>query len=354
MTAAGDGPDPDAGGREIGLRVQEAYATRVGVDTAARHLWSMDREARRLRGRRRRQRLVSAVASLLLLLVGAGTVAGSAAALPGETLYPVKESLERAELSIAFSDTANARAHLRHSRVRLDELRQAAESNPELVPEIAERFFASLDRAAELGGDAVAAEVAALRTSASLLMDRLARDLDPSIAQSLRVARAPHDDSASADRGGTEAAADDGATVGPVGEPSSRGPGGGDGGSGSGSGTAEPLTPQPETSVAETGQDQGQEAGERSEELPEETATVELPPETVEVTPREPTGSSSDPVSSDEDEPQDGDASQQADPGDEADQDGQGATSPKTAPRSSSTAQAGSSDAAADQDEGDG
>lgn len=334
MTAPGDGRGPDAGDREIGRRVREAYATRLDIDTAAQHLWSMDHEARRLRGRRRRQRLVSAAASLLLLLAGAGTVAGSAAALPGETLYPVKESLERAELSIAFSDAANARAHLRHSRVRLEELERAAESNPEVVPEIAERFFASLDRAAALGGEAVAVEVAALRTSASLLMDRLARDLDPSIARSLTVARAPKDGSSSG--GGPQGRADDGGTVAPVGgAPTRRAPADGDGGDGGGSPAgeaAEPLEPTPETSVAEADREPDGEADEGSEEegpeeLVEETATAELPPETVEVGPPEPVESSPQ-TSSDDDET--------------AEQSGDG-TSPKTMEPSSSTAQAGSS-----------
>lgn len=325
MTAFGDGRGPDAGDPEIGRRVRQAYATRLDIDTAAHHLWSMEHEARRLRGRRRRQRLVSAAASLLLLLAGAGTVAGSAAALPGETLYPVKESLEQAELRIAFSDAANARAHLRHSRVRLEELEQAAESNPEVVPEIAERFYASLNRAAALGNEAVAVEVAALRTSASLLMDRLARALDPSIARSLSVARASQDGSVPADSG-PQGLADDGGTVEPVGgAPTGRPPGDGD--EGPAGEAAEPLEPTPETAVAEADREQDGDPDEGPEELKEETATAELPPETVEVQPREPVESSPE-ASSDDDET--------------AEKTGDGA-SPKTMEPSSSTAQAGSS-----------
>lgn len=351
MTAGGDGRAPDAGDPEIGRRVQEAYATRVGVDTAAQHLWSMDREARRLRSRRRRQRLVSAVASLLLLVAGAGAVAGSAAALPGETLYPVKESLERAELSIAFSDAANARAHLRHSRVRLEELERAAEMNPQIVPEIADRFFASLDRAAALGGDSVAAEVAALRTSASLLMDQVARQLDPSIARSLTVARAPQDASTSADGGGPQALSDDGGSVQSVGGGSRADGAGGGGDDASGDEGAEALEPKPETSVAEA--DQQPEDGDGSEELMEETATVELPPETIEVEPRQPVGSSPETDSSDRHERQEGDSSQQADHGD--DRDGGDETSPTTTSPTSSTARADSSPGTSTtQDEADG
>lgn len=308
MTAARDGHDPEGDDRGVGRRVQQAYATRVGIDTAARHLWSMDREARRLRRRRRRQRLVSAAASLLVLVAAGGTVAGSAMALPGETLYPVKESLERAELTIAFSDTANARAHLRHSRVRLDELEQAVDSNPEVVPEIAERFYTSLERAAVLGGESVAAEVAALRTSASLLLDRIARDLDPSIAKSLTVARSPRTDTTSSDNGRQALAgarSGDGADV-DGGDTEPAGSDGSGGDSGSADEAPEPMAPEPETTVADAGQGDD----EPSEVVQEETATAEVPAETIVADPEE-TGTGESEMSSGEAGGEDGEAGQQ-------------------------------------------
>lgn len=323
MTAAGDGYDPEGEDRGVGRRVQEAYATRVGVDTAARHLWSMDREARRLRWRRRRQRLVSAAASLVVLVAAAGTVAGSAMALPGETLYPVKESLERAELTIAVSDTANARAHLRHSRVRLEELEAAAESNPEVVPEIAERFYTSLERAAALGGESVAGEVAALRTSASLLMDRLARNLDPSIAKSLTVARTTRDDTPPSDSGRqalSGARSGDGAAAGASGGTGS------DGGGGSADGAPEPMAPEPETTVAEADQDEDEPA-----ELVEETATAELPAETIVADPEE-TATGEPETSSGDVDGEDGEAGEQDGAGDESEQDDAGGEQPEDGP----------------------
>ncbi len=318
MTAAGDGYDPEGEDRGVGRRVQEAYATRVGIDTAARHLWSMDRESRRLRCRRRRQRLVSAAASLVVLVAAAGTVAGSAMALPGETLYPVKESLERAELTIAVSDAANARAHLRHSRVRLEELEAAAESNPEVVPEIAERFYTSLERAAALGGESVAGEVAALRTSASLLMDRIGRNLDPSIAESLTVARTTRNDTASSERGRQALG---GARSGDGADDAHADAGGGtgsDGGDGSADGAPEPMAPEPETTVAEAGRDEDEPS-----ELVEETATAELPAETVVADPEE-TATGEPETSSGEADGEDAEAGEQDGAGDDGEQDGTG------------------------------
>lgn len=365
MTAAGDGYDPEGDDPGVGRRVQEAYATRVGIDTAARHLWSMDREARRLRRRRRRQRLVSAAASLMVLMAAGGTVAGSAMALPGEALYPVKESLERAELTIAFSDTANARAHLRHSRVRLDELEQAAESNPEVVPEIAERFYSSLERAAVLGGESVAAEVAALRTSASLLMDRIARALDPSIAESLTVARATGNDTTSSTSGRQALAAvrsgrgsEDGADSGGDTEPAGSNGGGGD--SGSADEAPEPMAPEPETTVADAGQE------DEPAELVEETTTAEVPAETIVADPEE-TRTGEPETSTGE---ADGEPGREDDAGDDAEQDPEqddeaadeqaaegpsleGRTPESSTAESDTTAEASSSEDTADGDDGE-
>lgn len=328
MRAAGDGHEPEGDDRGVGRRVQEAYATRVGIDTAARHLWSMDREARRLRRRRRRQRLVSAAASLVMLMAVGGTVAGSAMALPGEALYPVKESLERAELTIAFSDTANARAHLRHSRVRLDELEQAAESNPEVVPEIAERFYTSLERAAALGGESVAAEVAALRTSASLLMDRIARNLDPSIAESLTGARATRNDTTASDNGrqalararsGDEADGGGGDT-GPAGSNGADRDGAGADG-GSADEAPEPMAPEPETTVADAEDDE-------PAELVEETATAEVPAETVVADPEETGTGESETSSGDADD----EAGREDGAGDDGEQDAAAGEQPEDGP----------------------
>jgi hypothetical protein len=280
MTAHGRGFDSEGGDREVGRFVEETYATRVGLDAAARHLWAVDREARRLRRRRRHQRLVSAAASLLLLITAAGAVAGSATALPGETLYPVKEGLERAELTMAVSDDAHARAHVRHSRARLEELREAAESNPEVVPELAERFFESLDRAVAVGGPSVAGQVAALRSIGAAELNTIMADLDSSIAESLAASEAVSDWLAAADDGEADAQATSSAS--------------GSGGAGaSGGDAAEPLdSGPPETAVAEVGDEDGgdDEAGSEqvdgpeesgAEESGEETETVEVPRETI-------------------------------------------------------------------------
>lgn len=285
MTAPGPRRGSGGDGRDVGRLVGDAYATRVSLDTAARHLWSVDREARRLARRRRRQRLATTMASVVLLLAGVGTVAGSATAVPGETLYPVKDGLEHAELTMAVSDSAHARAHVRHSRARLAELREVADSNPELVPELAERFYQSLRRALDSGDTAVASEVAALRTEGAVLMDQLARDLRPSLARSLARVRGVPDSVAAVVP--ASAGRDD---------PARGGVGGGAGeatGGEDGSSAGEAVVAAPETAVADAdptasdGDSQTAVASPAPEtsvadvaEPAPQTSTVETPPET--------------------------------------------------------------------------
>lgn len=276
MTSSERGPEERG---ETERLVERAHATRLSVDAAARHLWTIHCEARRLTRRRRRQRLASVTASVMLLVMGVGAVAGSATALPGDPLYSVKEGLERTELAVAMTDAANARTHLRHARQRLEELERAAEDDPARVPELADRFFETLERAEQAGGGSVVAEVAGLHSQGALLIDRLGEDLERSVADSLTGEQ----HGSSRGDGGTQE------------QVSSRGGDGGgdDGPDEPGSGEAMPALP-PETAVAGTGTDESDEpddadaspapAESREEtgtaEVPEETGTAETPAET--------------------------------------------------------------------------
>lgn len=263
MTARDDADDQGP----LGRLVADAHGASTSMDTAARHLWSIEREATRLQRRRRRQRLVSMTASVLLLVGSVGTLAGTATALPGDALYSLKGGLERTELAVAFTDAATARAHLRHARERLSELEATSERSPDAVDELAERFFAALDRAAEVGGDALSSEVAALRTSGMLLLDRVAADHDHA---------SPQARGASATRDAGSARGSDGAAS-PVsdrrGGGDDRPTGGDDGSAGGGPEAAEPISQPPETSVADTPADSDDETDTAS--TPEETGTAQ-------------------------------------------------------------------------------
>jgi len=71
---------------------------------------------------RRRRRLVALATGMVLIGGGAGVAAASEQALPGEVLYPVKRSLESAEVGFAQGDAAEGRALLERASTRLAEV----------------------------------------------------------------------------------------------------------------------------------------------------------------------------------------------------------------------------------------
>jgi hypothetical protein len=74
------------------------------------------------RAARRRRRLVAVATGLVLVGGGAGVAAASEQALPGDVLYPVKRTLENAQVSLAQGADGEGRALLRRAGTRLDEV----------------------------------------------------------------------------------------------------------------------------------------------------------------------------------------------------------------------------------------
>ena len=66
---------------------------------------------------------------LLLGTLGVGAVYASAGSLPGDSLYPVKLAGERVRLALAFSDSGEAKLHLRLASERLEEAAAVVERN---------------------------------------------------------------------------------------------------------------------------------------------------------------------------------------------------------------------------------
>lgn len=101
---------------------------------------------------RRRVRIAAAVAAATLGIGGAATA--STAAVPGETLYPVKRAVESMELAMKHGDSSVGRFRLALAAERLAEARTLADrANPpdELIAETLAEFI----REAELGTDAL-------------------------------------------------------------------------------------------------------------------------------------------------------------------------------------------------------
>jgi len=103
----------------------ELRSIQIPPDVAERHIAMALARARHtaIRARwRKMTRTAVAVAAAAALIVAPATLAG--AALPGEPLYPVKRSIEAADLAFAFSLVSEARAHTRIAAARLSELHE--------------------------------------------------------------------------------------------------------------------------------------------------------------------------------------------------------------------------------------
>ncbi len=106
----------------------EALRTRL-VAAAERDLLPSQRDRRspREEGRagaplRHRVGLAAAAGALVVTGGGAGIASASAAAIPGELLYPVKRGVERVDVALAGDDGAAGRAEMEHAGTRLDEV----------------------------------------------------------------------------------------------------------------------------------------------------------------------------------------------------------------------------------------
>lgn len=74
-----------------------------------------------------RRRLAGVVAAAVTVAGGAGLVASSASALPGEVLYPVKRGTEQVQKSLRLSDSARGTFELRQATRRLAEVEALAD-----------------------------------------------------------------------------------------------------------------------------------------------------------------------------------------------------------------------------------
>lgn len=81
-----------------------------------------DRWSRSARAPRIRRRLSRLVATVVVAASAVGLVAGSAQALPGDVLYPLKRAGESIELAVARGPAAEGRVNLEHAETRLTEL----------------------------------------------------------------------------------------------------------------------------------------------------------------------------------------------------------------------------------------
>jgi hypothetical protein len=80
------------------------------------------------RGHGRRIRLVAATAALVALGGGIGSAAAAQQAMPGDTLYGMKRSIENVATNVGVGDDSRGRRDLEHAKTRLSEVRELADN----------------------------------------------------------------------------------------------------------------------------------------------------------------------------------------------------------------------------------
>lgn len=69
------------------------------------------------------------VAGLLIVVMGSGVSFAAQASVPGQALWPVKRSIEKAELTLAFSSVTETEVHIKHLNKRLEEINKIVEKS---------------------------------------------------------------------------------------------------------------------------------------------------------------------------------------------------------------------------------
>jgi len=86
---------------------------------------------------------------VVLLLTGGGVVYAASSALPGDSLYPVKTTVEAMRLTLAPSEAEAARLRLEFADRRMEEVDALLEANrPASVPQALEQYAAEVEAAA--------------------------------------------------------------------------------------------------------------------------------------------------------------------------------------------------------------
>jgi hypothetical protein len=126
--ATASAPDPDF---QAALRQRlMAVATVQGIGATAESDTDATPDEDRKTSGRKRVIVTAALTAGVLGLSGVSTASGDA--LPGDTLYPVKRSTERAQLALAGSDVNRGQLHFQFARTRLSEAEEIANDAPAL------------------------------------------------------------------------------------------------------------------------------------------------------------------------------------------------------------------------------
>jgi hypothetical protein len=164
------------------LRTRLMAEADVALNPRLRAATSLDAERARRRGRRERH-LGAAAAAIVLVGATTGMAAAAQGSLPGQTLYPLKRSIESVEVHLSTSDSTRGQQLLDQASTRLNEVR-ALVDGPEtpqstaLVRSTLDAFTASADQGSRLmfssyQGNGDAGDIATVRDFTHGTMDVL-------------------------------------------------------------------------------------------------------------------------------------------------------------------------------------
>jgi hypothetical protein len=147
-----------------------------------------------------RRRLAAATAALVASAGAVGLVASSASAIPGEMLYPVKRSVESAELALHRGDASRGSFQLAQASERLAEARalSADGGSPDLIAQTLDDFAASTETGASklfddfstTGTKKSVQQVNSFAARSSIDLSRLSSQLPDGVGDSLTTATA--------------------------------------------------------------------------------------------------------------------------------------------------------------------
>lgn len=179
-----------AGDPAIAVLLETAYRRTVDIEVAARHLWAIDREAARLAAapsqrmpRTGRRAVVAALTSALLVTSSSAAVAASSNTIPGDLLYGLKRTVERARLLTATSPEADAQVLLDMARNRLAEAEAAP--TPELAADLVDEALVALSGVDAVRVPMARAAVEGLRAEAVTMVQAVAGAVGPARTEQL-------------------------------------------------------------------------------------------------------------------------------------------------------------------------
>ncbi len=117
-------------------QVQASIHARAAESQRGRPFWTLQRGW-----------ALVAVALLVVLVGGAGTVTASSSSLPGDVLYPVKTAAERVQGFFTFGDEAKANFYMKLAERRLEEMKSLSEKDRVVPASVVRVMSSNTDRA---------------------------------------------------------------------------------------------------------------------------------------------------------------------------------------------------------------